>query len=101
VKYKDKASKFKEMTYKAQGLFWVEDKWVPAECLVDGVPAGINKGPRWKDKKELNLYLGEFGGRIKEDKRRRKGYLVSVLQKGLVAEVPIDFAEKVLAFGFP
>ena len=70
----------------------VDDKWTPID---------INQGQRWRNKEELGLYLGGFGGRVKEDRRRRKGYLVIPLQKGVVAEVPMDFAEKVLAFGFP
>jgi hypothetical protein len=98
VKYKDKAIKFKEITYKAQGLVLEGSAWVP---LPNPVPSAAPTKPRWKDRKELNLYLGEFGGRIKEDKRRRKGYLVALLTDDLVAEVPMDFAEKVLAFGFP
>lgn len=69
-----------------------------------------NAGSRlkWKNPDELRAYLERFGGRLKENRRRRKGYLVCVLQKKthlypeLIAEVPMDFADKVLAMGgFP
>jgi len=96
VRYKDKAIKFKEITYKAQGLVLEGSCWVPIPS-----PSPHPTKPKWRDKGELGLYLGEYGGRIKEDKRRRKGYLVASLTDDLIAEVPMDFAEKVLAFGFP
>lgn len=60
----------------------------------------------WKNPEELDEYLSAYGGRLKNDKRRRKGYIVCFLQnhqgKCLVAELPLDFAEKVLVLsGFP
>lgn len=94
MKYKEKAFKFKERAFEAQGLAFVNGFWTPME----GRPVGSQK---WRGRTELTAYLESFGGRIKKDKRRRKGYLVSVLQNDFVAEVPMDFAEKVLAFGFP
>lgn len=92
MKYEQKAAKFKEMTYGAQGLVFDE-----GVCR----PVGDGMNPKWKSKEELIGYLGSFGGVIKQDKRRKRGYLVSVLTDDMVAEVPLDFAEKVLAFGFP
>lgn len=86
LRYREKAERFKDLTYK--------------ENRLDRL--------KWKDPDELNAYLEGFGGRLKEDRKRRRGYLVCVLQKptitfpALVAEVPMDFAEKVLAMGgFP
>lgn len=86
LSYKDKAERFRDLTFK-------ENRGDPL---------------KWKDPDDLNAYLERFGGRLKEDKRRRRGYLVCLLQKrtitfpSLVAEVPMDFAEKVLAMGgFP
>jgi hypothetical protein len=86
LRYGDKAERFKDLTYK-------ENRGHPL---------------KWKDPDALNAYLEGFGGRLKEDMRRRRGYLVCILQKrtitfpALVAEVPMDFAEKVLAMGgFP
>lgn len=63
---------------------------------------------RWKDRDELHAYLEGFGGRLKEDRRRRRGYLVSYICKSrrdgraVVAEVPAQFAMTALAMGgFP
>lgn len=86
--YKEKAAKFKELTYRENRR-------------LDYV--------KWRNRDELAAYLERWGGRVKEDRRRRRGYLVSVLQDALtdvgpllVAEVPMEFAEKVLAMnGFP
>lgn len=80
LKYGDKAARFKEIAYRQ------------------------NRGDRvkWRNPDELQAYLEGFGGGLKVDKRRRRGYLVCVLQHLIVAEVPMDFAEKVLAMGgFP
>lgn len=60
----------------------------------------------WKNPEELEQYLSAFGGRLKTDKKRRRGYIVCFLQRhqgrALAAELPLDFAEKVLALsGFP
>ena len=86
MRYKDKAERFKELAHK-------ENR---------------NLELKWKNPEELGSYLEMFGGRLKEDRRRRRGHLVSLLQDKnkvyprLVAEVPMDFAEKVLAMGgFP
>lgn len=61
---------------------------------------------RWKDPDDLERFLVEVGGRLKGDRKRRKGYIVCFLQKhqgrALVAEVPRDFAEKSIVMGgFP
>lgn len=86
--YKEKAAKFKELTYSENR----KHEYV-----------------KWRNRDELAAYLEAWGGRVKGDRKRRKGYLVSVLQdpksdigEFIVAEVPMDFAEKVLAMaGFP
>lgn len=87
MNYKEKAEKFREMVYAANGV----------------------KNLKWRNKEELHSYLEMWGGRLKEDRRLRRGYLVSYLQGPLlsggpviVAEVPMDFAMKVLSMGgFP
>lgn len=88
MNYKEKAAKFKELCFKEN--------------------YGTNL--KWNNKEELAAYLELHGGRIKQDKKRRKGYLVCVLQRrgsgfgvveDLVAEIPVDFATKVFVFGFP
>lgn len=63
---------------------------------------------KWRDPGELGSYLGGFGGRLKEDRLRRRGYLVCVLQEKTpmypptICEVPMAFAERVVALGgFP
>lgn len=91
--YRQKADKFKELCYKEN---WPKNKW--------------------KNEEELNEYFVNFGGKLKTDMKRKKGYLVCLLQKGrksksgrynankpdLVAEVPMEFAMKVLVLGgFP
>jgi hypothetical protein len=86
LKYVEKARRFKDRAYR-------ENRGDPL---------------KWKSRRDFDAYLGSFGGRLKEDRRRRMGYLVCVLQEKtrvlpfIVAEVPMDFAEKVLALGgFP
>lgn len=61
---------------------------------------------RWKNPEDLDRFLAEVGGRLKNDKKRRRGFLVCWLQRhngvDLVAEVPRDFAEKAIVMdGFP
>lgn len=83
MKYKEKAELLKQVFFK------------------------VNKAEdRWKNPEDLERYLAEVGGRLKSDKKRRKGYLVCFLQnhqgRTLVAEVPTDFAEKAIVMdGFP
>lgn len=96
MKYAEKALKLRELFYYTNKSF----------------------NPKWKNKQELESYLSKFGGRVKEDRKRRKGYLVCLLQEGrkkekdnyydpkerpdLVAEVPMEFAMKVIVLGgFP
>ena len=91
--YEEKADKFKELAYKANS---------------------VSGELKWRNREALSSYLVSWGGRIKEDRRRRRGYLVCLLQESreannifpavpaLVAEVPMDFAEKVISMGgFP
>lgn len=86
--YIEKAMKFKELTYR-------ENKRLDYT--------------KWRSRDELAAYLERWGGRVKADRKRRRGYLVSVLQDPLtdvgsllIVEVPMDFADKVLAMnGFP
>lgn len=84
--YREKAEKFREMAFAANRL----------------------DPPKWRDREEVVSYFESWGGRVKENRRRRRGYLVTFLQgpgpKGptIVAEVPMDFAERVfLMGGFP
>jgi hypothetical protein len=65
---------------------------------------------RWKNPEELAEYLESWGGRLVRTCRRRRGYLVVNLEEGMepvgrspsIAEVPMDFATKVLVMGgFP
>lgn len=84
--YKEKAAKFKDMVYKENA----------GDLL------------KWKNRKEFSEYLENWGGRMKEDLVRRRGYLVAFIQNStdkhprIVAEVPMDFAMKVLSMGgFP
>lgn len=86
MRYKEKARRLKDLFYQANSDL---------------------KNLKWRDPDELGRYLEEHGGRVKQDRKRRRGYLVSVLQDPdfdvgppLVAEVPMGFAEKVLALGW-
>jgi hypothetical protein len=87
MRYSQKAEMFKKIVYEANNLPVL----------------------RWRDREELAGYFAKYGGRIKEDRRRKKGHLVSLLQDKLtfngvinsriVAEVPMDFAMKVFVLG--
>lgn len=100
--YQQKCEKFREMIYEANGLNWPpQPRWTP-------LPAPIRC--RWKNPEELAEYLESWGGKLVRDRRRRRGYLVVDLEEGMepvgrsptIAEVPMDFAMKVLAMGgFP
>ena len=83
MNYKQKSDKLKELFYKTNGA---------------GEPMPRRK---WHNKEELAEYLEKFGGQIKTNKKRKKGYLIVHLQKNLYAEIPMDFAERVLVLGFP
>ena len=72
-----------------------------AELLKDLFYKTNRERDLWKNPEELERYLSAFGGRLKTDKKRRGGYIVCFLQSNLVAEIPRDFAEKVLTLGFP
>lgn len=98
--YKEKAEKLREMVYKANGLEY------PPKTFGDHKPISCQK---WKSVSELSEYLESWGGSLKSDARRRKGFLIVPLQDEtiyhnapLVAEVPMDFAMKVMVMGeFP
>jgi hypothetical protein len=71
-----------------------------------------NKGEKlkWRNAEELGDYLESWGGRLKSDRRRRRGFLVSYIQgpkigqkfEEIIVEVPMGFALKVLSMGgFP
>lgn len=82
-------------------------KYVERSELLREVFFKVNKSEnRWKDPDDLESFLVDIGGRLKNDKKRRKGFLVCWLQThngvDLVAEVPRDFAEKSIVMGgFP
>ncbi len=83
MKYHEKALKIKEIIYKIQ-----------------------QEKKKWKNLEDLEDYLKKYNSRIKNDKRRRKGFLVSHLynhsEKSIVLEVPNDLAEKIMVFSdFP
>lgn len=99
--YKEKAEKFRELAYAANGLEYPpKARWIAS-------PAPVRQ--KWKSMEELALYLKDWGGRLKADSKRRKGFLVAPLQDetiqykhAVVAEVPMDFAVKVIMMGdFP
>ena len=91
MKYKEKVDKFREIIFQ-------QNK---------------NGNFKWKNKEEFELYFFKFGGKLKEDRKRKKGYLVCLVQTGvqitkrnkgsdLILEVPMEFATKVLVLGgFP
>jgi len=87
--YKQKSNKLKELFYKT-------NRCQPLET------GFIDFSVRWRNPQELSEYLEKFGGQIKTNKKRRKGYLIVHLQENLYAEIPMDFAEKALVLGgFP
>lgn len=86
MKYRERAEKFREAVYRENRR----------ESL------------KWRNPDELHEYLKAHGGGLKEGRKRRRGYLVCVIQErtisfpALVVEVPNDFAERVMALGgFP
>lgn len=96
--------KFREIVYETNGLSY------PPQVRWAGSTRTVRK--RWNSTEELDMYLGDFGGRLKTDKLERAGFLVIVLEDehfdhgkcvirpAVVAEVPVEFATKVLALGF-
>jgi hypothetical protein len=84
MNYKQKSEKVKELFYKTNKI---------------GDPSLEHL--KWRNQQELAEYLAKFGGQIKTNKKRRKGYLIVHLQKKLYAEIPMDFAERALVLGFP
>jgi len=92
--YNQKSIKLKELFYRANRL----DLAFNMVSLVDYTVNSV----KWRNPKELSEYLEKFGGQIKQNKKRRKGYLIVHLQENLYAEIPMDFAEKALVLGgFP
>lgn len=101
MNYKEKAEKFRELAYKAQGLDYPpKERWIKSLAV---------ERQKWKNLSELAAYMEHWGGSLKDDPKRRRGYLVVPLQDETIqykspvfAEVPMDFAMKVLAMGgFP
>lgn len=99
--YSEKAEKFRELVYRANGL-----DYPPKDDKIKSLSPTRQK---WKSVKELNLYLEHWGGGLKGHPKKRRGYLVVPLQDETIqhkspvfAEVPMDFAMKVIAMGgFP
>jgi hypothetical protein len=94
--YNQKANKLKELFYRTNLR--------PFDRSRATTPAAIAAAEtiKWRNPKELSEYLEKFGGQIKTNKKRRKGYLIVHLQQNMYAEIPMDFAEKALVLGgFP
>ena len=89
---KDKCLKIREIMYRANGI-------------EEGTPN--RHYTKWRNVNELEEYLSEFGGRVKNDRKRRRGYFVVHLYdskngRPVCAEIPKDFGEKVMVLGgFP
>lgn len=80
------------------------------ELLKDLIFETQRKTKKWKDLEDLTQYMANFGGNLKHNRRRKKGYTVVFLyystkngpRKPIVIELPNDFAERVLVLGgFP
>lgn len=83
MKYQERALKIKEIIYRVQ-----------------------QEKKKWKHLDDLKEYLKNYNARIKSDKKRRKGFLVSELYQfngnPVVLEIPNDWAEKIMVFSdFP
>lgn len=98
--------KFREIAYRTNGLSY------PPKPRWAGLPRPTRK--KWNSLEELADYIQDVGGRIKNDEKEKEGFLVvkledeqydpvkCVLRPPLIAEVPMDFAMKVLTLGdFP
>ncbi len=90
---KEKCLKIREMMYRANGI----EEGTPNRSYV-----------KWRNVNELEEYLGRFGGSIKHNRKRRRGYFVVHLynlqedMRPVCAEITKDFGEKVMAMGgFP
>lgn len=99
--YREKAERFRELAYRANGLEYPpRERWAGSTAP---------ERPKWKNVAELDSYFKKWGGRLKRDPKRRRGYLVVPLQEEttahrfpVFAEVPMDFAMMVLVMGgFP
>jgi hypothetical protein len=97
--YREKAEAFRHLAYRANGLNY------PPMARWAGDPRP--ERPKWRSLQELEAYLREWGGCVKKDIKRRRGFLVVDMNEGIelppmVFEVPMDFAMRVLALGgFP
>jgi hypothetical protein len=90
MKYQERALKIKEIIYRVQ-----------------------QEKKKWKHLDDLKEYLKNYNARIKSDKKRRKGFLVSELYTAfagleqyngnpVVLEIPNEWAEKIMVFSdFP
>jgi hypothetical protein len=93
VTNKEKCLKIKEMMFGANGI-------------ENG--KSVRSQTKWRNLEDLAEYLAEFGGSIKYDRKRRRGYFVVHLydskedEKPVCAEITKDFGEKVMVMGgFP
>lgn len=83
MKYSEKASALKELL-----------------CKVN------QRDNRWKNPAEFESYIVSCGGRLRKDKKRKKGFIVCFIQwhqgKKIIVELPNDFVERALILGgFP
>jgi hypothetical protein len=71
--------------------------------LVQAAQTGPER--KWKHLNEFSLWLEDWGGRIKDNKRKRKGFVVREFVAGgkrMCYEVPSEFAERCLVLdGLP
>lgn len=88
MRYREKADAFRELMLKSNKV----------------------EKPKWRNSEELAVYLESWGGCLKMNRRRRRGFLVSYIQgpkigqkfEEIIVEVPMDFALKALSMGgFP
>lgn len=98
MNYKEKCRAFRNLAYKANGLTY------PPKARRAGDPRPNRQ--KWNSIEDLDAYFRGFGGGVKNDTKRRTGYLVVDMNEGMrppqVIEVPMEFAMKVLALGgFP
>lgn len=93
MNYKEKAEYLKRCFFKENGVYSTGSR-------------DMSK-MKWSNLEALSEYLQKFDGRIKFERKRRKGYIVTELyinkqKKPVCAEVPVDFAEKIMVLGgFP
>lgn len=58
---------------------------------------------RWKGPAEFESYIVSCGGKLRSDKKRKKGFVVCFIQwhqgKKIIVELPKDFVERALVLG--